>query len=88
MRSGNNRGNLQAPHINVALYTRGLLNRLVTRIYFAGNLANENDEVLALVPEDRRASLMAYPDPANPSSWSFDDLLMRRLRDGFLRCLS
>ncbi len=44
----------------------------MTRIYFAGNPANDNDAVLALVPGDRRATLMAYPDPANPSTWNFD----------------
>lgn len=65
------KGNLQAPHINVSLFTRGLLNRLVTRIYFAGNPANEDDDVLALVPHDRRGSLMAYPNPSDAGTWNF-----------------
>ena len=50
----------QAPHINVSIYTPGLLKRAVTRIYFADDPANHEDQVLALVPEDRRATLMAH----------------------------
>jgi protocatechuate 3,4-dioxygenase alpha subunit len=65
-------GKLQAPHIEVSLFARGLLNRLVTRIYFAGNAANEDDEVLALIPHDRRGSLMAYPGPSDTGTWNFD----------------
>jgi protocatechuate 3,4-dioxygenase alpha subunit len=65
-------GSLQAPHINVSVFARGLLNRLVTRIYFAGNPANEEDPVLALVPHDRRGTLMAYPEPSHVSAWNFD----------------
>jgi protocatechuate 3,4-dioxygenase, alpha subunit len=44
------RGNaLQAPHIDVTIFARGLLNRLVTRIYFAGEKLNETDPVLASI---------------------------------------
>jgi protocatechuate 3,4-dioxygenase alpha subunit len=44
------RGNaLQAPHINLGLFARGLLRRLVTRIYFEGAPENAEDPVLALV---------------------------------------
>ena len=62
----------QAPHINVSLFARGLLNRLVTRIYFAGHPANESDQVLALVPAERRGTVMAYADAADPSLWTFE----------------
>lgn len=54
------RGNtLQAPHINVAIFARGLLKQLVTRIYFEDDSANDADPVLGLVPEERRPTLMA-----------------------------
>ena len=67
------RGNsLQAPHINVSILGRGLLLRLSTRIYFAGDPANAADPVLALVPENRRATLMAQPDPSSSGSWFFE----------------
>ena len=65
-------GGLQAPHINVSILGRGLLLRLSTRIYFAGDPANAADPVLALVPENRRATLMAQPDPSSSGSWFFE----------------
>ena len=63
---------VQAPHINVSVFARGLQKRLATRIYFAGEAANANDPVLALVPADRRDTLMATHDPKNPGHWIFD----------------
>jgi protocatechuate 3,4-dioxygenase alpha subunit len=65
-------GVLQAPHLEVAVFARGLLKQLFTRIYFAGDAANLTDQVLMLVPEDRRETLMARPDPARPAHWAFD----------------
>src|SRR3546814_8463621 len=48
------RGNtLQAPHINVGLFARGLLRRLVTRIYFEDAAENTEDPVLALVADPK-----------------------------------
>ena len=65
-------GNMQAPHINVGILARGLLKRLFTRIYFAGEPGNAADPILALVPADRRETLMAKPDPANAGLYRFD----------------
>jgi protocatechuate 3,4-dioxygenase alpha subunit len=63
---------VQAPHINVSILGRGILKRLSTRVYFAGEPANAADPVLALVPENRRATLLARPDPARVGTWVFD----------------
>jgi protocatechuate 3,4-dioxygenase, alpha subunit len=63
---------LQAPHINVTIFGRGLLKGLSTRIYFAGNSANQDDPVLALVPSDRRDTLMARQNSQEPGHWSID----------------
>lgn len=63
---------VQAPHINVSVFARGLLKRAVTRIYFSGDPANEEDAVLAVLPADRRDTLMAHQDAANPAVWRFD----------------
>jgi protocatechuate 3,4-dioxygenase alpha subunit len=63
---------VQAPHINVSILGRGILKRLSTRLYFAGEPANAGDPVLASVPENRRATLLARPDPARASNWIFD----------------
>jgi protocatechuate 3,4-dioxygenase, alpha subunit len=49
----------QAPHIDVSVFARGLLNRLVTRIYFPDEAANASDPVLCGVPEARRSTLVA-----------------------------
>lgn len=51
----------QAPHIGVIVFARGLLNHLVTRVYFADEPTNETDPVLQRVPADRRATLLAQP---------------------------
>jgi protocatechuate 3,4-dioxygenase alpha subunit len=56
-------GGPQAPHIAVSVFARGLLHRVVTRIYFADEVAaNAADPVLASVPEARRATLLAQPE--------------------------
>jgi protocatechuate 3,4-dioxygenase alpha subunit len=60
-------GKSQAPHILLAVYARGMLLHLYTRIYFDGEATNDTDPVLALVPADRRATLIAQrkPGPGN-----------------------
>jgi protocatechuate 3,4-dioxygenase alpha subunit len=52
-------GAMQAPHIAVSIFMRGMLKRAVSRIYFPGEAANANDPVLLLVPADRRTTLIA-----------------------------
>ncbi len=50
---------MQAPHICVTVFARGLLNHLVTRLYFEDDPSNASDSVLQSVPADRRATLLA-----------------------------
>ena len=50
---------MQAPHICVTVFARGLLNHLVTRLYFDDEPSNALDPVLQRVPDDRRATLLA-----------------------------
>ncbi|MFN0027569.1 MAG: protocatechuate 3,4-dioxygenase subunit alpha [Acidimicrobiales bacterium] len=53
-------GRLQAPHLAVSVFARGLLDRVVTRVYFADEeRANAEDPVLAMVPVARRGTLLA-----------------------------
>jgi protocatechuate 3,4-dioxygenase alpha subunit len=52
-------GAMQAPHINVSVFTRGLLKRLATRIYFPDEPLNESDPLLSTLPAKRRARLIA-----------------------------
>ncbi len=66
------RGGCQAAHINVSVFARGLLDRVCTRVYFAGDPALAEDEVLSLVPGERRHTLIAQPDAADPCLWTLD----------------
>jgi protocatechuate 3,4-dioxygenase alpha subunit len=54
-------GVLQAPHLSVTIFMRGLLRQLRTRIYFDGDPANGGDPILNLVDPSRRDTLMARP---------------------------
>jgi protocatechuate 3,4-dioxygenase alpha subunit len=50
----------QAPHLDVSVFARGLLHRVVTRIYFPDHAeAHADDPVLASVPAARRETLIA-----------------------------
>jgi protocatechuate 3,4-dioxygenase, alpha subunit len=53
---------LQAPHINLCIFARGLLKRLVTRIYFPDEPLNITDTVLSNVAAERRSTLIAHID--------------------------
>ena len=63
-------GELQAPHLNLSVFARGLLDRVVTRVYFADEeSANLADPVLNLVEPERRATLLAR---GGPGGYEFD----------------
>ncbi|HYV39447.1 MAG TPA: protocatechuate 3,4-dioxygenase subunit alpha [Gemmataceae bacterium] len=49
---------MQAPHICIAVFGRGLLNHLLTRLYFAGEPENADDPALRCVPLERRERLL------------------------------
>ncbi len=65
-------GSLQgeAPHLDVSVFARGLLDRVVTRIYLPDRRENATDPLLAAVPADRRDTLVAVPD--GPGRLRFD----------------
>lgn len=66
-------GKAQAPHLLLAIFARGMLLHLYTRIYFDGEAGNAADPVLALVPGDRRATLIATREPGNGNAvYRFD----------------
>ena len=69
-------GGLQAPHLAVGFLARGLLTRLVTRIYFEDEPSNAEDAVLALIPAERRATLLAKRIAAD--RYRFDIVLQGR----------
>ena len=63
-------GKLQAPHLVVTIFMRGLLKQLVTRIYFPDDPANSDDPVLKLVPAERRATLVAKKKGEGALAWN------------------
>ncbi len=69
---------MQAPHIGVQVFSRGLINHLVTRLYFEGEPANASDPVLLRVPAERRGTLIAHRAPdasAELAVYRFDIVL-------------
>jgi protocatechuate 3,4-dioxygenase alpha subunit len=58
-------GKPQAPHLLLAIFARGILLHLYTRIYLDGEAANSADPVLALVPAERRRTLIAVREPGS-----------------------
>jgi protocatechuate 3,4-dioxygenase alpha subunit len=65
-------GASEAAHINLCVFMRGLLRHIYTRLYFAGDPDLATDPVLALVPDGRRATLVARPDPSDSGLWTFE----------------
>ena len=65
-------GKLQAPHVLLAVFARGMLRHLHTRIYFGDEELNASDPVLALVPADRRATMIAQPMANGPRIYRAD----------------
>jgi protocatechuate 3,4-dioxygenase alpha subunit len=66
----------QAPHICITVFARGLLNHLVTRLYFEDEAANTDDPILHYVPEERRTTLLAKRESGNaPVVYRFDIIL-------------
>ena len=67
-------GGTEAPHLDVSVFARGLLDRVVTRIYFPDEAAaNAADPLLAAIGDPARAAtLVARPDAADASRLCFD----------------
>jgi protocatechuate 3,4-dioxygenase alpha subunit len=82
------RGNaLQAPHIAVGLFARGLLRRLVTRIYFEDAAENAEDPILALVRDPaRRGTLLAKRAGGDGAVYRFDIVLQGKDETVFFDC--
>jgi len=63
-------GTMQAPHLSVTIFMRGLLKQLQTRVYFPDDPANADDPVLKLVPVERRATLIARKRTDGALEWN------------------
>jgi protocatechuate 3,4-dioxygenase alpha subunit len=71
------RGNaLQAPHINLMIFARGLLKHLFTRLYFADEPANASDPLLSSIEDAAaRRTLLARPEDGGTALYRFDIIL-------------
>jgi protocatechuate 3,4-dioxygenase alpha subunit len=77
-------GREHAPHLVVSIFMRGLLARLVTRVYFPDDARNAEDMVLRLVPAERRDTLMAKGDSHGVFEWN---IILQGLRETvFFEC--
>ena len=75
---------VHAPHIAVTIFARGLLKHLFTRIYFPDEPSNSSDRILALVPDNRRATLIARPSGPNRFEWNI--VLQGKDETAFFEC--
>lgn len=66
-------GEVEAPHVDVSVFARGLLDRLVTRVYFPDAPELGADPVLASVPAERRGTLVATRE--DDATYRFDIVL-------------
>jgi protocatechuate 3,4-dioxygenase, alpha subunit len=80
------KGKLQAPHIVVSVFCRGLLIRLVTRIYFPGEPSNAEDFALNQVESARRGTLVAREIPGKPAELEWNVILQGSGETVFFDC--
>jgi protocatechuate 3,4-dioxygenase alpha subunit len=64
-------GKEQAPHLVISVFMRGLLRRLVTRMYFPNDARNAADPILNLIEPARRSTLIAVAvEPPGSLEWN------------------
>lgn len=76
----------QAPHLLLSLFMRGLLKRLVTRIYFPNEPANSKDFVLNRVEPARRGTLIARKSLQDPAILEWNIVLQGPKETVFFDC--
>jgi len=60
---------LQAPHIGIIVFARGMLSHLYTRLYFSDEvIANEEDQLLSTIEAARRSTLVAVREDLNDAA--------------------
>jgi protocatechuate 3,4-dioxygenase alpha subunit len=67
------RGNaLQAPHIMLSIFARGLMKQAITRLYFAGEPLNATDPVLNMIEDPARRATLIAEAGNSPGEWRLD----------------
>jgi protocatechuate 3,4-dioxygenase alpha subunit len=77
---------LQAPHIVVCVFMRGMLRHLYTRIYFADEAANANDPVLGLIEEVARRDTLLARNDATRGEYRWDIVMQGEGETVFFDC--
>lgn len=80
------RTKLQAPHLVISVFTRGLLRRLITRMYFPGEPSNNEDFALNLVDPARRHTLIANKIDGRPNALEWNVFLQGADETVFFEC--
>ena len=80
------RATLQAPHIAVNIFMRGLLKHLVTRIYFPDEPSNDEDTILQSVAVTRRDTLIARTVAGNRQTLTWNIMLQGEHETVFFDC--
>jgi protocatechuate 3,4-dioxygenase, alpha subunit len=79
-------GSTQASHLQVSIFMRGLLKRLVTRVYFPDDPRHPSDPILQLVAPARRRTLIAKAAPDNGGRLFWDVILQGPGETVFFDC--
>ena len=79
-------GKAQAPHIVVSVFMRGLLRRLVTRIYFPDDAGHAEDFALSRVEAARRKTLIAKSVSERPGALEWNVILQGPEETVFFDC--
>ena len=80
------RATLQAPHIAVNVFMRGLLKHLVTRIYFPDEPSNDEDTILQSVAVTRRDTLISRTVVGNRQTLTWNIMLQGEHETVFFDC--
>lgn len=76
-------GTIHAPQISIGVFARGIIKRLITRVYFEDAVENSTDPVLTAVPQARRKTLLAHQVDGG---WCFDVVLQGADETVFFQC--
>lgn len=79
-------GKMQAPHLALSIFMRGLLKRLATRIYFPDEPGNDTDFVLHLVEASRRGTLIARAAAGRPGVLEWNVVMQGEGETVFFDC--
>ena len=79
-------GTRQAPHIVVAVFMRGMLRHLYTRIYFSDEAANAVDPILGRIREPARRDTLIAKRAADAAEYRWDIIMQGENETVFFDC--